>query len=237
MSGQKKNEEALDQGVANEILEKVFKECGRKPNSVPMEALSSYMIYRKERFGLQRGVLATLLVLFFLLPFLFIDSRYTVRVEAAGERRLPVYVIEVSSPLPVFCVTADVRGQRLPVYEADAKTYMVEPTRNGEMRIDVALLNRQNTTCTVEVEGVDNKAPVLVSSGVVGGEVRLYAQDEGIGMDPGQAYGVTPDGERIEPDRYDTEKGLIVFAFPETDMDVYIPDYIGNELHLALKHK
>jgi hypothetical protein len=237
MKKRNEQEQTLDLREASDILENVFRECGRRPNSVPMEALASYAVYRKERFELQRGFVATLLVLFFLLPFLFIDSKYTVRVEAAGERKLPVYVIEVDSPLPVFRVTANVRGQDLPVYEAGAKTYTVEPTRNGQMRIDVALVNRQNTTDTVEVTGVDNHGPELVSSQVAGGEVRLYVRDDGVGMDPSQAYGETPDGSRIEPLRADEDQGLVVFAYPSTDLDVYVPDHIGNVLHLAMKHK
>ena len=287
---------ALDMERASDILSNVFRECGQKPNSVPMEALSAYTIYRRERFGLQRGFLVTMLVLFFLLPFLFIDSRFTVRVEAAGERKLPVYVIEVRSFLPVHRVTACVAGQALPVYEADAKTFTVEPTRNGEMTVEVALLNRQNSALTLEVTDVDNKCPVLVSSEVTDTEVRLYVEDAGTGVHPDRAYGVprtapagnanaleaagtrtetgtgsgageagtgnagagtgnagtgdwgpgtgaakdagagTTGGEKIlRPIRTDPEKGLIVFAYPKQDLDVYIPDHIGNVLHLALK--
>ena len=237
MKDTKKQDGMLDMNEAAGILENVFRECDRRPNSVPMEALSSYAIYRKERFGLQRTFLVTMLVLFFLLPFLFIDSKYSVHMEPAGERRLPVYVIEVSSPLPVFRVTAKVRSQRLPVYEADAKTYTVEPTRNGEMQIDVALMNRQNTASTVEVTEVDNRGPELVSSGVVGGEVRLYVRDDGVGTDPARAYGLTPDGTRVEPLRADAGEGLVVFAYPDTDLDVYVPDHIGNSLHLAMKRQ
>lgn len=227
----------LDMEQAALILNRVFKECGRKPNSVPMEALSAYTMYRKERFGLQRGFLALLLALFFLLPFLFIDSRFTVHVEAAGERRLPVYVIEVRSPLPVRRVRASVAGQSLPVYEAGAKTFTVEPTRNGQMTIDVALLNRQNTSLTVEVTEVDNRGPVLLSSEVAGREVRLYVQDEGTGVYPDRAYGVSSGGNggEVRPIRTDAETGLIVFEYPEEDLDVYIPDYVGNVLHLALR--
>lgn len=246
---------------ATDILNAVFKECGRKPNSVPMEALSAYTIYRKERFGLQRGILVSLLVLFFLLPFLFIDSDFSVRVEAAGERRLPVYVIEVQSLLPVHRVTANVEGQSLPVYEADARTFTVEPTRNGKMTVEVALMNRQNTAMKVEVTDVDHKCPVLTGSEVTGSEVHLYVEDAGTGVHLNRAYGIlvpegpasagASDGEeddpavltgigadpekKIEPVRTDPENGLIVFAYPSRTMDVYIPDHIGNILHLALR--
>lgn len=226
----------LEMDLAEEILGNVFRECGRRPNSVPMEALSAYTVYRKERFGLQRGLLISMLILFFLLPFLFIDSRFTIDVQAAGERRLPVYVVDVQSPLPVYRVTAKVKGMRLPVYEAAAKTFTIEPTRNGEMTVDVALVNRQNTSATVEVTDVDHRGPVLVSSRVAGGEVRLFVEDEGTGPHLKKAYGQTAGGEIVSPLRTDEAKGMVVFAYPEGDLDVFIPDHIGNVLHLAMKH-
>ena len=76
----------LDTQTAEKMLEEIFAECGVKPNSVPMEALSAYTVYRKERFYLQRGILIGILVLFFLLPFLFIDSRFTVDFAESGVR-------------------------------------------------------------------------------------------------------------------------------------------------------
>ena len=303
MKDQKNEMPALEMNQAADILNSVFKECGRKPNSVPMEALSSYTIYRKERFELQRGILVSLLVLFFLLPFLFIDSRFTVRVEAAGERKLPVYVIEVQSRLPVHRVTANVDGQNLPVYEAGSRTFTVEPTRNGTMTVEVSLLNRQNSSMALEVRDVDHTSPVLVSSEVTDREVRLFVEDAGTGLHLNKAYGVVmsfdatagtsgettpaevagtpsettpaeaagtsgettpaeaagtpgetsadaaraqqtaaapasedPEAENIiSPIRTDPSKGMIVFAYPSQSMDVYIPDHVGNVLHLALK--
>ena len=68
----------MDAGQAAEVLHNVFEECGIKPNSVPMEALTAYSVYRSERFHLQRGVLAAVLILFFLLPFLFVRAGFTV---------------------------------------------------------------------------------------------------------------------------------------------------------------
>ena len=235
MEERKKTAPTLSMDEAEKILDNVFRECGRKPNSVPIEALSSYAIYRKERFGLQRGFLISMMAIFFMLPFLFIDSDFTVSVEAAGERRLPVYVVEVRSFLPVYRVTAHVRGQELPVYEAGAKTFTVEPTRNGEMKVEVGLVNRQYTEMTVDVEDVDSHGPVLTSSEVKGREVHLYVEDEGVGVRLHEAYGETASGTKIEPRSTDEDKGLLIFDYPQEDMDVYIPDHIGNTLHLAMK--
>lgn len=235
MEHRKKEQPALDMREAAVILDRVFKECGTKPNSVPMEALSAYTIYRREKFGLQRAVLLALLAVFFLLPFLFIDSGYTVRLEETGERKLPVYVIEVSSFLPVYRVTAQVRGQNLPVYEADARTYTVEPTRNGQMRIDVALVNRQNTTRYVEVTDVDNSGPTLLSNAVRNRKVYLYVEDRETGLNLRDVRAVTASGEEVAPVETDDRTGKVVFAYPKEDMDVYIPDCIGNVLHLSMK--
>lgn len=234
-AGRKMEVPELGMDEAEDVLSAVFRECGQKPNSVPMEALSAYTIYRRERFSLQRGLLVVLLGLFFLLPFLFIDSKFTVHLDEMGERRLPVYVIEVDSILPVHRVTAKVKGQDLPVYEAGAKTFTVEPTRNGTMTIDVSLLNRQNTSQTVTVTGVDNRAPVLLGSEVDEEVVRLLVEDGGTGLRLSGAYGVTESGEKVEPLRTDADTGLVIFPYPGEKMDVYIPDQVGNILHLALR--
>lgn len=142
---------ALDMGDVADILEKVFRECGRRPNSVPIEAISAYKIQPKERFVPQRRFLAVLLVLLFLLPVFFIDPGFTVRAVEAGAGELPVYVIEVSSLLPVRRVTAQIRGRNLPVFRSGTRKYTVEPSAGGEMEIEVMLLNYQKSTATMEV--------------------------------------------------------------------------------------
>ena len=84
MSEKNEKDLKLDALAATKLLENVFEECDVEPNTVPMEALSAYSGYRKERFFLQRLILVIAIVLFLMLPFLFISPDYKVS-EADGK--------------------------------------------------------------------------------------------------------------------------------------------------------
>ncbi len=229
--------ETLNVLTVSSVLEAVFEDCGRDHNTVPTEALSSYAVYRKERFSLQRGILAAALVLFFLLPALFVLPRYDVSSIDLGERGLPVYTIRVYSAMPVGRVTAAIRSRSLPVYEAERRVFSVEPTRNGDMTVTVELINRQSVRTVCEVTAVDAEGPSLDSSRIDGATVLLQVSDAGIGVDYKAVYAVDASGSRHVPLSVDEAAGEILFAYPEENWDVYIPDHIGNTLHLAMTLK
>ena len=227
-------EEKLRAAGASEILEAVFDDCGRKPNTIPMEALASYATYRRERFSLQRGVLIGVMALFLMLPLLFLLPHCDVRAEETGIRGLPVYTIEVKSLLPVGRVTAEMKTHALPVYEAAARKFTVEPTRNGNMTITVELINHQGISWDETVTQVDAEGPKLLDSRVGEESFDLIVSDEGIGVNFNGVYAVGKGGAVYEPVRIDRESGTITFPYPQEDWDVYIPDHIGNKLHLQL---
>ena len=227
----------LDAVTAADILNEVFDSCGRKPNTIPTEALSSYALYRKERFSLQRGVLAGALTLFLLVPLMFVLPRFEVSREAKGERGLPVYTVEVHSALPVGSVTARLRSRSLPVYEADRKRFTVEPIRNGTMTVRVELFNHQAVQNEYEVSEVDAEGPKLEDSRIGSDTVVLVVRDAGIGVNYRKITAIGISGAVYAPISTDEEKGEVLFSYPEEDWDVYIPDYIGNTLHLALSLK
>lgn len=229
------NQPMIDPQQAAAVLEHIFEQCGVEPNSIPMEALSAYTVYRSERFHLQKGILVAMLTLFFLLPFLFVRARFTVDMQEDGLRKLPVYTVHVENILPVHSVKARQKNRMLPVYEADARTFTIEPTRNGTLQISVALFNRQETTTVLKVEGVDRKGPAFTGSDVIDGMVYLYVEDDGIGVDYDGVYAANAAGTRVLPTETDPDTGTIVFPYPDEGWDVYIPDHIGNTLHLALK--
>ena len=120
MASNTPDEPQLDAAAASQMLESVFEAAGVEPNDVPMEALASYTTYRKERFGLQRAIVATVLVLFLLLPLLFIAPAFSVNERELGERGLPVYSVQVDGVIPIRSVTARLGTHALPVYEEDA---------------------------------------------------------------------------------------------------------------------
>ena len=219
------------------VLETVFQACELDENTVPLEALSSYAVYRKERFSLQRGVLATLLLLFFMLPALFLLPKLDVSAEGTGTRGLPVYSLQVQSALPVRRVTAKIRNHSLPVYEDGAKSFSIEPTRNGDLNITVELVNHQSASLSRKVSEVDDRSPALLQSEITEDSVLLTVEDAGIGVDFRGVYALAENGTVIRPVSTDAGTGLIRFAYPEENWDVYIPDYIGNTLHLALTLK
>jgi len=216
------------------ILGRVLEAGGREKSTVPLEALSAYVVYRRERFSLQRGVTLAALGLFLLLPLLFVLPRYEVTAAEAGIRGLPVYTIDVSSLLPVYRVTARLKTHSLPVYEAGAREFTVEPTRNGDLIIQVELLNRQSLETRCAVTGVDANGPELTGSQIGEDTVLLYVSDAGIGVDFYEVYALDGKGILHEPLDTDPEQGTILLPFPEEDWDVYIPDHIGNTLHLKL---
>ncbi|MBE5997594.1 MAG: hypothetical protein E7240_09680 [Lachnospiraceae bacterium] len=226
--------EDLSAAESASVLENIFEKSGWKPNTVPMEALASYALYRKERFSWQKRLTGAAMAVFVLLPLLFVLPRFTVTEAAEGERGLPVYTVQVRSVLPVGRVTARLRNHSLPVYEAGAKEFTVEPTRNGALTIRVELINRQGTESETEVTDVDCTGPALLDSLIGEDFFTLYVADEGIGVDYREIIAKNAAGEEIRPLEYNEEEGSVTFSYPEEDWDVYIPDHIGNTLHLAL---
>ena len=221
---------------AAHILESVFEACGCEPNNLPMETLSSYAVYRKERFSLQRGILTAALIVFLMIPAMFILPSVSVTVDDAGERGLPVYTVSVDSLLPVGKVNASLHSHNLPVYEASAKEYTIEPTRNGTLTIEIQLVNRQSASSKQEVTSVDAEGPVLDSNDIQDDIVVLKVHDPGIGVDYRAVYAIGQSGNIYYPISAD-EEGGIVFEYPDEPWDIYIPDHIGNTLHLAVKLK
>lgn len=218
----------------SEILDRVYSACGSEANTVPMETISSYAIYRKERFTLQRAILSLALLVFMMLPLCFILPAYTVSVDENGERGLPVYTIEVDSLLPVGRVLASIRDHGLPVYEAGAKEFTVEPTRNGTLDISVELVNRQIVSGSHDVTAVDAEGPVLVESEKLKDGFLLKVSDAGIGVDYREIYAVDASGDMHYPVSASEEDGVL-FEYPDESWDIYIPDHIGNTLHLSVK--
>ena len=216
------------------ILEQIFDSSGRKPNTVPMEALASYAVYRRERFSMQKGILWAGLIAFLFLPLLFLMPQIEVHGSGDGVRGLPVYTIEVRSVLPVGKVIAKLNAHSLPVYEAGAKEFTVEPTRNGTMTVSVELVNRQQARETLPVENVDANGPELLGSETGSDTFLMQVADAGIGVDYREVYAISASGTVIYPLETDEQAGEILFAYPEEDWDVYVPDHIGNTLHLAI---
>jgi len=84
-----------------------------------------------------------------------------------------------------------------------------------------------------DVTEVDAEGPQLIGSEIEEGEVHLFVEDAGIGVDWRDIYARSSDGTLYYPVSYDEAEGEVVFEYPQENWDVYISDHIGNTLHLA----
>lgn len=231
------NEPQLDMTNASKILENVFKENHVEPNSIPLELLTSYSNYRKERFFLQRMLLVVIMFLFCMVPFLFIPSSFSITENPKNETGFPTYTLNVSSKLPVRRVSATINGKVLPVAETDTRTYCISPTVNGKMTVTVTLINNQLSTKTINVTTRDSQAPVLLSSNTDNSRVYLYLTDADSGIDYDNIVAVDLNGKTISPISIDRTTGCVAFPYPDTLENIYIPDFAGNKLQLVVRIK
>lgn len=230
----KSPEPTLDPQIANEILNNIFEECGREPNTIPIEVLTSYRNYRRERYSLQKNALIVILLLFFMLPLLFVMPAFSLSLSADSEPGRPVYHIHVDTFIPISRVTAVIDGYNVSVYETGDCTYSIEPVRNGTMTVTVTLANKQYLVKDIEIDSVDREAPQLVSNRQKKRHVYLYLDDKDSGIDYDGIYAIQEDGTRMEPVSYNQKTGCVDFAYPDTMMNVYIPDMAGNRLQLII---
>ena len=110
----------------------------------------------------------------------------------------------------------------------------MEPTRNGTLDISVELVNRQIVSGSHDVTAVDAESPVLVESEKLKDGFLLKVSDAGIGVDYREIYAVDASGDMHYPVSASEEEGVL-FEYPDKTWDIYIPDHIGNTLHLAVK--
>lgn len=220
---------------AEQILNNVLNACGRQPNSVPLETMISYSNYRKERYGIQRTLIAAMLALFLLLPILFFAAEIRVQQTNIGENANPIYAVSVSGRIPIFQIRAEMDGRTAPLYEISENEYMLQPRENGEVRISVRLMNRQETAIALDVNSVDREAPQLISSDAAGEYVYLNVQDADSGVDFEGIRIVYPDGNSAAPAGYDAQTGRIQLEYPQCALTVRIPDRRGNALQIKLK--
>lgn len=176
------------------------------------------------------------MILFLLLPLLFIAGEVTVT-DLSDKTGNPVFGVDVSTFIPVRRINATVDGRNMPIYEVGANRYAVQPNTNGEMTVTVTLINGQVTTASARVQAVDTATPMILRSESSDDYLLLYVEDTGSGINYEAVYTVT-DGDLInQPAEYDPETGCIALMYPNSPMDVYIPDNAGNTLHLLLTVK
>lgn len=227
----------LDEKTASQMLANIFDACEVEPNSIPLTVLTSYSNYRRERFLLQRIVLIIIMLFFCLVPLLFIAPDIQLNLKEEGIKNKPAYELVVDTFIPVSRITATINGSNIPVYEVADRTYSIEPTLNGTMTVTVTLKNRQFSSVTCEVDGVDTDSPVVISDKMADDQIYLYLSDPDSGIDYENISAMDIEGKEVKAAFYDEEGNYIVFDYPDKSLNIYIPDKMGNTLHLILTVK
>ena len=228
-------DQMLPQATAEQILSNVFTACSRERNSIPLEALTAYSNYRKERYAIQRTVILLVLALFLLLPLLFIASGVRIALTNPESGENPVYAIAVDTRLPIRQIDAHISGKTVPLYEISPGSYTAMPRENGELNVSVTLVNRQTTNAVLAVNGVDTDAPQLLSSETAADCVYVHVADAGSGVDYSGVTIVSQDGQIFSPLQIDPQTGRIALPYPNQPLRVRIPDLRGNVLEISLK--
>ncbi len=227
----------LSEQLADRMLSNIFEAAQAEPPTIPLKTLISYSRYRKERFSFQKGLLVIILLLFCLLPFLFLSPDIRMEADTALPSYLPSYRISVDSLLPIRSVYAEVDGQRLLVTAAENHSYTVEPRTNGTLSVTVTLVNNQYRTVTTEISSIDVTAPTCTSYIQENGVVTLTLDDADSGVDYTGITALDADGSAVFPLSVNEADRTAIFSAPSETLDVYVPDRAGNTLHLRLTVK
>lgn len=131
------------------VLDWTFAKCGRIPNSVPFEALSAYVIRRRERFQLKKCLEIAAIVLFLLVPLLLVpaltarDGGLHAKIAGMGDTRLWLTVVMPAIVIAAAAVFAAVRialreKRTNRILKLRENGYRLEAERIGRMREDAA---------------------------------------------------------------------------------------------------
>lgn len=224
----------LSKEVADQMLSNVFEACDFEPNRVPLEVLQSYSHYRRERHILQKCIIVLVVLLFLMLPILFITANVEVAWVEGTPPGSPVIQVLAKSIVPVESITASIGDYALDVYQVSDGVYQIHPNANGTLLVTVTLTNKQFTEHKVEVTGVDVEPPVLVSSQLVDGELEIFFSDDISAIDFTTVYAVDPQAQVVYPLRHDPEAVSVTFAYPEDYLNIFVSDTCGNTLQLVL---
>lgn len=224
----------LSTDTAEQMLQNVLEAGQMAPSAIPLDVLISYSNYRKERFAFQKLVLLIILILFCLIPLLFIYPKFEITLRSGADDYPPVYAFSLDTSFPLKSVDAILNDEEIPISQIQQSSFTLTPTDNGQLQVTAVLKNNQFHKETLEIDTVDTKAPVYETSTQDSKRFYLYVSDNLSGIDYENITATDTEENPVEVDSYDTEKGCIVFPYPETTLDVYVPDIAGNTLHLIL---
>lgn len=232
-----KKDMQLDPQVASQMLSNIFDACDIEQNSVPLEVLTSYSNYRKERFGFQKFVILFIMILFFLLPILFVAPNFTLEQKDGDIYGKPYVELQLTGLIPTDKIEAFMGNAKVPVYETANGTYQLIPNKNGTLDVTVSLINKQYTTRSITIAEVDTQPPVLLDSEKVDDTLIIYFEEASGVLDYENIHAKTHNGDVVRPLSYDTKNLSVTFKYPSEALNIFVSDMSDNTLQLVVTLK
>lgn len=106
--------------------------------------------------------------------------------------------------------------------------YEATVPQNGSYQVVVTGQGGRQTTANVDVQGLDNSIPVMREYSFEEDLVRLCFQDDDSGVDWNSISAVDGAGNAVLPQHIDAQGGYVLFAVPDSQLDVLVQDIAGN---------
>ena len=232
-----KKDMQLDPQIASQMLSNIFDACDIEQNSVPLETLTSYSNYRKERYLAQKLVLVIVMILFFLLPILFIAPEFTLEVKSSEIPGKPYVELVTTHLIPTEKIEASIGGEKVPVYEMADGTYQIIPEKNGQLKVTITLITNQYSTKSIEISDVDMQAPKIRSSEHTDGNLIIYFEENSGVLDYEGIHAKSIDGKTVMPLSYDERNLSVTFKYPEDTLNIFVSDMAENSLQIVVTLK
>lgn len=227
-------ETLLSAKEAQDILQSVYRGVDKPACNIPLDVLSTYVVYRKDRYRFQKGSLTVIMLLFLILPVFFYVPRLDLQ-ELKEEQNRKVQILQVKSLIPILNVEAYVDGVLVPVAEIDKGVYAIQPDRNGELIVSVLVWNGQSVSVASTIAVFDTESPYLVDSYVKDGMLHLQFKDDQSGVDFSSARIFDENGVESVPVTISDEIGEITLEKPKSSVTIYVEDEKGNNLQLTIE--
>lgn len=139
----------------------------------------------------------------------------------------------VKSLLPLKTVTANIEGQEVELVKS-GDSYSADVNTNGTMTIVVKSLNGMSDSAHVQINLLDDAAPVIDEDTVVvgAGYIEFDVSDAQSGLDFDSIYAIDGDGDNLRPtdvQKIDDKSGHFTFAMKSDSLQVYISDTANNQ--------
>lgn len=143
---------------------------------------------------------------------------------------------QVDTLIPVQEVTAQINEHSLTVETEGRQEYWVDVGENGYLLLDIYSVTGMHSSHGIEIAGIDEEAPVVVSHQTDGDLILIYLSDgDGVGVDFDAITACcTGTDEALAPAWYDESSGCVAFPCMDQAIEITIPDRNGNYRVLLL---